>query len=102
MIHQVIKDDPDGGGKRGSRLLRQLGRKDLCLEVMQFLIGPPQHRRIQTQLLSKVAKDQIFIEARALGNRIDACAIEAVVCKLCLCGGKDRLARLLSSFLLRF
>jgi hypothetical protein len=98
MVYQVIKDDPDGGGKSGNGLLCHQRRKDLVLEFMQFLVSSSQHRRIQAQLIPKVAKEQIFIEARALGNRIDACAIEAVVGKLRFGSGKDRLSRLLPSF----
>src|SRR6266566_1072414 len=59
-------------------ILKQ-GPKQVRLELDRLCVNPLEHCGIEAQFIPKVAKDQRFVIAGDLRNRVDARAIKAVL-----------------------
>ena len=105
MFNQVVKRHLHKRFEEGShplclrdeRFIREPGRKHARQERIHFPVSALEHLGIEAKLIPKVAKEQLFVVARDVRDRIDARAIETMFRKHDFRRGEYRLASRLSS-----
>src|SRR5690349_14752579 len=91
MGREVVEGTLDQFADRGFR--RQSLEIERALLGPDFLVNPFQYRKIQRVLVAEIVKDQLLVDACALGNVVDARAGQAAAGEFAPRGGQKLLLR---------
>jgi hypothetical protein len=96
-LHKRFEEGPEPLSLGGESLTRKPGGEHARQERIQFPVGTLEHLSIEVKLITKVTKEQFFVVARNVRDRIDSRTIETVFRKNDFRRSEDRLAAGLSS-----